>query len=176
MPKHKKLHFQCKSIGSLLRLCVTIKFENDKTERDAVVFHQRFRDEPNKLFERFLADLYPNGCTIGETEINNLVAYICDFMQKDDAAQDCYVQYDKHTYDSYVYFKPDKIVYPARFGEHANLITKICCDFFEDFSKSDLDPDYLRRFILDNFEIKSDNTTIEQMSKDAAYIVREILM
>lgn len=176
MPEHKILHFQYKSIGNLVRLLTSIKFEKYESERDVIVFHERFRDEPDELFEKFLTDLYPDGCTIRENEINNLTSYIRTFMQKDDTARDYYAQYDKSVCGSYVYFKPDKTVYPVEFGGHANCITQICCDFFKDFSKNDLDLDYLRRFILDNFEIKSDNTTVERVSDDADYIAREIFI
>jgi len=176
MAKHETLHFQYESIGNLVRLLVTIQFENNESERDVFVFHERFRNEPDELFEKFLTDLYPSGGTVGEDKINGLVSYIRDFIQKDDASRDYYVKYDKHLYNSYVYFKPDKTVQYVEFGGHANCVTQICCDFFKDFSKNDLDLDYLRRFILDNFEIKSDNTTIERVSEDAPYIAREILM
>lgn len=169
------LHFSYKSIGNFVRLLVTIQFENTHNSRDISIFHQRFRNEPDELFEEFLTELYPNGGTIGENEITNLTSYIHNFLQKDEAARDLYVTYDKHTYDSYVYFKPDKTVHYAEFGNHSNLVTQICCDYFKDFSPDEINLDYLKKFILENFEIKSDNTTVEKVSCDAAYIGRKII-
>lgn len=171
----KTLHFSYESIGNFVRLLITIRFENIYNPRDITVFHQRFRDEPDELFEKFLIELYPNGCTVGENEINNLTSHIHSFLQKDETAKDLYATYDKRKYESYVYFKPDKAVHYAEFGNHSNLVTQICCDYFKDFAPDEIKLDYLKKFILENFEIKSDNTTVERVSNDAAYICREIL-
>lgn len=174
MTEQKTLHFHYESIGNLIRLLATIRFESTHSSRDITVFHQRFRNEPDKLFEQFLIELYPDGADIGEKELNDVVAHICDFMQKDETTRDLYAAYDKRKYGSYVYFKPDKTVHYAEFANHANLVTRICCDYFKDFDT--VDPDYLKRFIKENFEIKSENTTVEQVSNDANYIIREIYM
>lgn len=167
------LHFSYKSIGNFVRLLVEIKFENTKSVRDISVFHARFDGEKDEVFEDFLIKLYPNGATIGEQEINKLVEYIANFMSKEKHSKDLYVEYDKKNFNSYVYFKIDNEVYYAEFCSHAKLVTDICCDYFKGFDHIDLD--YLKMFIIENFEIKSDNTTLEMISNQADYIARKII-
>lgn len=72
MKETKTLHFRYESIGNFVRLLATIRFENVKTMRDTVVYHQRFKHEPDELYEQFLLEVYPEGGNIGEQEINEL--------------------------------------------------------------------------------------------------------
>ena len=79
--------------------------------------------------------------------------------------------YRKITYGSYVYFKPDINVIYAEFGKHAEIVKNICIDYFKDF-----DDDYciskemIKTFMLNYFEVKSDNTTLEKIANDCDYI------
>ena len=164
----EKLHFTYQSIGNICRLFVNIQFEKTKSKRDISVLHQRFDKESDDLFEDFACKLFPEGATIGETEINQLVEYVYRFMQTDEECKGLYAEYDKRNYGSYVYFIPDKKVYEAAFGHHTDIVKNICCDFFKGFK--DIDIDYLKKFILENFEIASDFTTVERVANDARFI------
>lgn len=62
-------------------------------------------------------------------------------------------------YNSYVYFKPYNKVYPCGYTERSGTVTNICKEYFR--GAHDFDADKLRKFILNNFEIHSDKTTIE---------------
>lgn len=167
------VHFSYKSIGNFCRLLVTILYEKSHTPREISVFHQRFnRNECDELIEQFLYELFPNGATIDEKELIQLVSYIERFMTKDKETQDLFVSYDKAHYRYYVYFKPDNIVYECNFAQHATTIRDICIDYFKGFTLDELDPKYVRKFIIENFEIKSNNSTIEQIANDNNYIIR----
>lgn len=56
----------------------------------------------------------------------------------------------------------------AKTGHHSEIVRNICCDFFKDFDE--VDKDYLKKFILENFQIKSDFTTLEKVANDVEYI------
>ena len=60
--------------------------------RDVYVFHKRFLYEPDETFEEFLETLYPEGCTIGKDEIEQLVDYVYNVLQKDEQAKDFYLK------------------------------------------------------------------------------------
>lgn len=174
-PMSEKIPFRYESIGNILRLLVNIQFENTYDKRDVTIYHAIFDIKPDDIFEQFITKLYPNGCTVGKTEIENVTTQIYHFLQTDAAACDEYMRYDKRKYGSYVCFIPDKKVYYAAHGNHAGLVHTLCLDYFQDFDK--IDVEYLRRFILDNFEIKSDNnTTIQAIAADADYIAELIAL
>ena len=169
----KKLHFKYQSIGNLCRLLATIQFEKMASKRDISIWHQRFdREECDALFEKFLGDIYPEGANIGEKEINNLVSYAEHFLEKDKEAQNIAVQCDKFKNSYWVYFKIDNKVFPCDFCQHSKTITQICKDYFKGFEHIDLEE--LQKFIIENFEIKSKNSTVESIAKDAQYIALEI--
>lgn len=173
----EQVHFTYRSIGNFCRLLLTIQYEKTHTPREITVFHQRFdRDECDDLIEQFLTDLFPDGATIGETELTQLTSYVERFMLKDKETQDLFVKYDKAAYAYYVYFKPDNIVYECGFAQHSKIVTEICCDYFKGFTEDDIDPDYIKKFILHNFEISSDNSTVESIAKDYMYIFRSIIL
>ena len=164
----EKLSFPYKSIGNLLKLLVSIQWEKIKPMRDITVFHQRFDNEKDEVFEDFIKELYPKGATIGLDEIEALVKHITNFMKKDKQSQNYYVAWDKRHISSWVYFKIDNTIHKANMGHHAEIVRNICCDFFKDFEE--VKEDYLKKFILENFEIKSDFTTLERVANDTQYI------
>ena len=168
------LNFRYESIGNFCRLIVTIQIEKLRTKRDIYTYHQRFRKEPDSIFEKFLEKLYPSGCTIGENEINKLVNYVIDFMQKDEQAKDIYFKYDLEHCESYVAFKPDKKVISCYTASHQQTVKGILIDYFKGFEE--IDTDYLRKFIKDNFIIKSNFTDIETVLRDIDYLARCIII
>ena len=173
----KTLHFSYKSVGNFCRLLITIQYEKSHTPREITVFHQRFdRAECDDLIEQFLTELFPSGATIGENELLKLISHIESFMKKDKETQDLFCRYDKQHYPYYVYFIPDNVVYECGFAQHSTKIRDICCDYFKGFSEDEIDPQYIEKFIKANFEIKSDNSTVEQIAKDFMYICRCIIL
>ncbi len=174
MDKAQTLSFTYKNIGNIVHLLVNLMFEKTHNSRDVTVYHQRFDKEPDDTYEAILEKLFPDGCTIGEQELTAITEHICRFMAVDDVSQDLFIEYDKWHWKSWVYFKPGKRLEYAEFGSHALLVKEICKDFFKGFEK--IDAAYLRRFIMENFEIRSDNSTIETISGDAVYIARDILL
>ena len=177
MTEYKKVSFKYKSIGNFCRLLLTIMYEKSHTPREITVFHQRFdRDESDELIEKFLNELFPCGANIAEAELNSLMSHVERFMLKDKETQDLFVKYDKAKFPYYVYFKPDNIVYECDFAQHSTMVRDICCEFFKGFSEEELSAEYLKRFINENFEIKSNNSTIEQIANDNFYIARCIIL
>lgn len=171
----EKIGFTYKSIGNFCHLLLNIQYEKTHTSREITVFHQRFdNDETDNLIEEILIKLFPNGASIGEKELIQLTSYVENYMLKDKTTQDLFVEYDKLHYPYYVYFKPDNIVYECDYAQHNRVVRDICCDFFKDFD--DIDPLYIKKFILENFEISSDNSTVESISNDYNFIAREILI
>lgn len=169
----EKLHFKYQSIGNICKLFVTIQVEKTMDKRTISVFHKRFDNEQDELFEKMLVKLFPNGVTIGEQEINQLTNSVVEFMKNDEITKDLFVKYDKQHCKSYVYDKVNKKLYPANMGEHFMLVERICCDFFKEFEEIDLD--YLKKFIKENIEIVSSFTSIETICNDAQTIANEIL-
>ena len=169
----EKLHFTYSSIENIVRLLITVRFENSKDAKDITIFHQRFDNEPDETFRGFLEEVFPNGGELGTDEIDNLVEYIYAYMQREDKCRDLYVEYDKRRYSSYVYFIPDKDLRYADTGRHAGIVQAICCDYFKGFD-DEIDLSYLKRFISENFEIKSDFSTLERILLDAEYIKDQI--
>lgn len=168
-----KINVETKSIGNLLRLLATLQIENAYDERDVTVFHQRFDNEPDELFETFLEQLYPDGCSIDRPQVNALVSSIYYFMRTDERSVDLYIRYDKRHCGSWIYFIPEKTFRSASLGDHELTIIEICTDFFR--GCEDIDRDYLKNFILKNFEIRSDNNTLEQIADDVDTIRQQIL-
>ena len=170
----EKLHFKYQSIGNLCRLLATIIYEKTRNSRDITIWHMRFdRIECDALFEKFLGELFPEGTTIGEEQINKLVLHAEKFLNTDKEAQEIAVDYDKKANNYWVYFKIDNKVFPCDFCQHRKTITQICKDYFKDFEVIDLEE--LQKFIIDNFEIQSNNSTVESIAKDARYIALEIV-
>lgn len=165
----ERIPFTYESVSNVCRLLATIQYEKSHSVRNITVFHQIFKGSTgDKFIEQFLSELFPNGATIGEDELKALNLRIEKFMSSSKIAQDLFVEYDKRHYKSYVYFKPDNVVIPARVGEHNEIVQNICLDYFKDFQTVELE--YLKKFIRDNFEISSDFTSIEQVVADAKHI------
>lgn len=74
----EKLHFQAKSTANLVKLGCTILFEKgNKVDDLGIVWHEYFNgDKGDQLFQCFMEEAFPNGCTIGERELMNDLARI----------------------------------------------------------------------------------------------------
>lgn len=168
------MHFTYKSIGNFSKLLATILFEKSHSDREIGIWHERFdNDESDELFESFLVELFPEGKTLQTEDIEVLMNYAERFLEKDKRAQDIRNEHIKRSTPYWVYFKIDNIVHPCDYARHTQKIKEICADYFKDFD--DIELDYLQKFIIENFEIKSNNSTISQIASDAHYILLEIL-
>lgn len=170
----KQLHFQYQSIENFVHLLATIRFENTHDADDIAIWHERFDDEDgDSLFGTFLVELFPEGKTIQPEDIDIIMNRAERFLEKDDKTRQIKNARVKRHSPYWVHFKIDDIVYPCEFCEHTRTITDICVDFFRSFD--DLSPEYLQKFILEHFEIKSDNSTVQRIARDAEFMCREIL-
>lgn len=166
----EQLHFRYKSIGNFSRLLATILYEKSHSDMEIGIWHERFdNDESDDLFESFLVEMFPEGKTLQQEDIEALTNRAHRFLEKDRRAQDIRNFHIKAHNPYWVYFKPDNIVYPCEYARHSKKIGEICADFFKDFDE-EIDIEYLRKFILENFEIKSDNSTIQRIASDARFI------
>lgn len=170
------VNFNYESVENVVRLLVTLQFEKTQSVRDICVYHKRFEQEPDTIFGEFLEQVFPDGTVVDTPQITMLVEHICSFLKKDPVAKKLYVEYDKSNFPSWVYFKPDDVVYSVAFGEHTSTIQNICKDFFKGFEASELSRDYVKQFLRENFEIKSSNTTIENIIDDVDWLIREIII
>lgn len=174
----KKVYFQYKSIGNFVRLLMDIRLEKS-SKRDNTVYHARFDNESDDFYEELLERCFPEGGTLGEEQIQRFTEYILAFMQKDKICKRKYLEYDKSHCKSYVYFKVDEVLTPVESGEHARIIYEVCVDYFKDFDVNTLEPEYIKHFICNNFEIRSDFSTIETVANsvaaDRCYLIREMI-
>lgn len=172
----KRLSFSYESIGNFAKLLSTILYEKEHSAKDITLWHQRFDNkEADDLFESFLEELFPQGGKLDREEIMLLTNHAERFLSKDPLAIQQRVAYDKGHYPLWVYFKIDQKVFPCDFAKHSNTVKEICVDYFKDFEAEDLSPEYIQKFIIDNFEICSDNTTIEKIANDSLFIFHSIV-
>lgn len=171
----KKLNFTYESIGNYVRLLCTLQYESSHTGKECSLWHKRFdAEDGDDLFESFLEELYPQGGTIDIESVGCLTARAEQFLTQDDTAIQQRVEYEKLEYPNWVYFKIDRKVIPCEYAKHQETVCHVCMDYFKDCD--DIDLDYLRRFILNNFEIKSSNSTLSAIAEDAAYIARSVIL
>ena len=169
------VHFSYKSIGNFVKLLATIQYEKTNSGRDIAIWHERFdNDDADELFEQFLYELFSEGKTLQIEDIELVTTHAARFLEKDEKAKEIRNDYIKRTSTYWVHFKVDNIVYPCEYAKHTETVMNICADYFKGFE--DISVDYIKKFIRENFEIQSDNTTIEKISGDAAYICRTILI
>lgn len=170
----RTVNFSYKSIGNFVKLLSTIRFENTHDPEDIAIWHERFDDEDgDELFETFLVELFPEGKTIQVDDIEAIIFRAERFLEKDEKARNIRNGYIKRKSTFWVYFKPTNTVYPCGFAKHSKIIHEICADFFKGFNE--IDVNYLKRFILNNFEIRSSNSTVEKIANDAEFIRYSIL-
>lgn len=170
----KQLKFSYRSIGNFSKLLSTILYEKEHTPKEITLWHQRFdSDEGDDLFEGFLEELFPEGGKLEENELILLMNRAERFLLKDPIAIEQRAAYEKREYKSWVYFKVDKKVYPCGYAKHQATVRAVCMDYFKDVDEVDVD--YVRKFILENFEICSDNSTIDKIANDSLYIYHSII-
>lgn len=169
----KELHFNVQSPENIIRLAVTIMFERDSDDlnRLGYAWHTLLdTNEGEKLFLKFAEEVLPEGGIIGTSQLIQIQDLAIQYLETDEVALECQADYDKTRYTSWVYFKPYHKVYPVGFAKHEDKVKELLIDFFDDVD--DYDYDAFRRFLRENFEIKSENTDIDKIVNDAAFLRR----
>lgn len=167
----KTVHFSCKSPENLVNLLVTIQIEKNYDNRTIYIYHKFFDGlNGDEQFYKFMVEIFPNGCTIGENEIQMLADRAIKHLKTDEKCRHLFVEYDKQHCRSYVYSKALDKLYPAEFGEHLKKVVEACQDFF--LGVDNITTEDVRRFIRNNLEIKSDNTSVNTTLNDVDYITR----
>lgn len=170
----ERLNFTYKSIGNIMKLLATIQFEMTESDEEISIWHERFdNSDADSIFEKFLEELFPNGKNIGKDEINAVVFRAKKFLENDEISKNIRNEHIKRQSAYWVYFRPDNVVYKCGFAEHFSTVQRVCVDFFNGFDS--LDAGYLRKFIIKNFEICSDNSTVEGIAMDSDTICNTIL-
>lgn len=171
----EQLHFKVKSPANFVKLACTILFErSEKLIELGYVWREVFNEtDGEQLFQNFMEELFPEGCTIGEKELIQITNKAIRFLETDISCLDIKANHDKTRFTYYVYFAPTHKVFECGFAQHEDTVIKILKDFFGK-SIVDYDTEKLKRFIINSFEIRSDNTTVSSIAKDADFIQRSV--
>lgn len=170
------LHFKVESPANFVKLVCTILFERKEEllEDYGSTWHDVFDgDAGDQHFQRFMEDLFPNGCTIGESELNLITNRAVHFLKTDAVCLDIKANHDKARFTYWVYFAPEHKVYACSFARHEETIIEILTAFFGK-SIAGYSLDTLKRFILRSFEIRSDNSSVRSIAEDVDFIQRAV--
>lgn len=172
----ERLHFKVDSPANIVKMCCTIIFErNEKLlEEYGSVWHDVFDGEAGDAhFQQFMEDLFPDGCTVGENELNLITNRAVCFLKTDVACLDMKANHDKARFTYWVYFAPEHKVYGCSFARHEETIIDVLTAFLgksiEDYSSY-----ALKQFILNSFEIKSDNSSVRSIAEDVDFIQQTV--
>lgn len=171
------LHFQIESPENFLRLACTIRFQKNKKNLDRVGYAWQTlldTDAGEELFHQFATELFPEGKTLDIDDIDAITSRALLFLDTDVDAKEIQAEYDKHRYSSWVYFKPYHTVYPVGYAQHNDKAKKLLYEYFKGIE--DYDTAAFQRFIRENVEIKSTVTSVEDIVKDADWIIRSIVL
>lgn len=86
--------------------------------------------------------------------------------------KDFHIQHLKAINSSWVYSKYDEKLVLCNYLDHENTVIDCCCEFFKGMAEDDLTTEKVKKFIMSNFEIKSENTTLDRVANDALFITR----
>lgn len=173
----EKIHFTIQSPENFVRLCATILFEKDEQELERIgyAWHNLLdTDDGENLFKKFIDEVLPLGGMIGEPEIIAIKNKAIQYLDTNENALEFQANYDKKRYDSWVYFKPYHKVYQVGFCKHREKAEELLFDFFNGID--DYDFEKFKRFIKENFEVCSENTSVESLVKDADWMLRNIIL
>lgn len=172
----KTMQFRIKSPENYTRLLATILFEKSEFFKEfGYLWHEVFNtddDTGDGLFLQFMTELFPQGANIAETELKSIMLRAVKHLQTNRECQDLHNSHLKQQHRFWVYSKWDNRLIPCRMAEHARVVKECCIEFYGDMEELDIDK--VRQFILSNFEISSDNSTVQSISKDARFITLEI--
>ena len=172
----QKIHFRVESPANVTALCVNILIEKDKdflSEYGYAYRHFINNDNLEKFVTNCIYEVLPKGGTITEEVIKTITNIVKNFVKNDEDCLEAQANHLKRTMNSWVYFKPFHKTYEAPFAHHADIALKCLREFFK--GQKEIDLLYFKNFIFANFEVKSDNTTVNTLVGDAEYMLREIL-
>lgn len=173
----EQLHFTIQSPENMVRLLVTVLFQKDEKElkKHGYIWSMLLdTDAGEEKFKQFMEEVLPNGGTIDLPELSLIKAKAIHYLETDPEALEMQADLDKVHYHSWVYFKPYHKVYPVGFAEHSEKVHELLAEYFD--SIEDYDIDKFKRFIRENFEIRSDCTSLECIVADAENIHRYIVL
>lgn len=171
----EQLHFMVESPANFVRLACTILFEKREAMAEwAATWHDVF-DCANgeQLFLQFMEELFPDGCTIGEKELNRITDRAVRYLQTETRCLDLKAGHGKSRFTYWVSFIPEHKVYGCEFARHEETIIEILTAFFGK-SIAGYSLDALKRFILRSFEIRSDNSSVRSIAEDVDFIQRAV--
>lgn len=120
----EQLHFMVESPANFVRLACTILFEKREAMAEwAATWHDVF-DCANgeQLFLQFMEELFPDGCTIGEKELNRITDRAVRYLQTETRCLDLKAGHDKSRFTYWVSFIPEHKVYGCEFARHEETI------------------------------------------------------
>lgn len=167
------LHFQIESPENFVRMAASIMFDKNPidVERFGSAWYDIFNDDKgDELFHIFMQEVLPNGGTIDVPQIAAIKARALLYLENSVEGLEAQARRDKVRYDSWVYFKPHHKVYPVGFAKHEDKVKELLIEYFDDLDE--YDSTAFRRFIRENFEIRSANTDMDKIVADAAYLHR----
>ena len=173
MSNTEQLHFQVQSPQNIIRYATTILFERNKDDLSRLgnAWHKILdTDEGEDLFLSFAEKVMPEGGIIELQQLEKIKDLAIHYLETDEAALECQAEYDKQRFGSWVYFKPYHKVYPVGFVQHVEKVKELLIEYFK--GAEEYDYDAFRRFLRENFEICSENTDIDDIVNDAAFLHR----
>ena len=173
MIKMERLHFKTESPANFVKLACTILFEKRIEAAEWITtWHDVFDcSNGDQLFLRFMEELFPDGCTIGEKELNQITDRAVNYLQTETRCLDMKARRDKSWFTYWVFFIPEHKIYKCEFAQHEETIIEILAAFFGK-AIADYSLDDLKCFILSSFEIRSDNSSVRSIAEDVEYIQR----
>ncbi len=182
MTSGHRLHFR-HPVESPAELCnfVRLGLHNSRLKKEkrglgewAATWHDVF-DCANgeQLFLQFMEELFPDGCTIGEKELNRITDRAVRYLQTETRCLDLKAGHDKSRFTYWVSFIPEHKVYGCEFARHEETIIEILTAFFGK-SIAGYSLDTLKHFILRSFEIRSDNSSVRSIAEDVDFIQRAV--
>lgn len=172
------IHFKIQSPANFTRLLATILFEKSEYFEDySHLWCEVFNSDDvfgDALFEKFLLELFPQGCFLKETELNQVLDRAIHYLQTDEECQRKHIEYLKSKYTSWVYSKWNNKFIPCGFCSHWNTVLECCIEFYSGSDFDEYSIESLRRFLLSNFEIRSANTSVMSIVNDLCFFSRSV--
>jgi hypothetical protein len=167
----EKLHFKVSSPESFIKLACTMLFEKTDAHKEwGPVWNEAFAGiQGEELFLKFTEELFPAGCTIGENELNKIMARAVNFVKNDPLCIDAKNSYDKKRFPYWVYFIPERKLFVCEFAGHEETIIRALALFFGK-SVIDYNLQALQKFIVNSFEIRSSRSSVSSIAEDVQYI------
>ena len=171
----EQLHFMVESPANFVRLACTILFEKKKQWPNGLPHGMTCSIVPmaNSFFFSSWKNFFPDGCTIGEKELNRITDRAVRYLQTETRCLDLKAGHDKSRFTYWVSFIPEHKVYGCEFARHEETIIEILTAFFGK-SIAGYSLDTLKHFILRSFEIRSDNSSVRSIAEDVDFIQRAV--